>query len=79
MIRIFLTPSPFFSLFLRPVPLARQQELLKKQYDLAMSRMQPLMREVPVVYSVVIPTYMQYDTLRRAIDSVIAQVYAMCG
>lgn len=54
-------------------------QLLNKQYEIAMKRMEPVMREAPVIVSVIIPTYMQYTTLRRAIDSVTSQVCNACS
>jgi hypothetical protein len=53
--------------------------LLNKQYEIAMKRMQPVLHEAPIMVSVIIPTYMQYTTLRRAIDSVTSQVWALAS
>jgi hypothetical protein len=54
------------------------QKSLDEIYQEEMKEMKARLHEVPVIVSVVIPVYRQYDTLLRALDSVTSQVSWAC-
>jgi hypothetical protein len=55
------------------------QKSLDEIYQEEMKEMMTRLHEVPVVVSVIVPVYRQYDTLLRALDSVTSQVSWACG